>query len=291
MLTLTFLGVGNAFAKRSFQSNVLLEAWSASPDRQDEPDNTLLVDCGTTAPQALHQLRERPGFGYLDHAAAVNYRKLRHILITHQHGDHTGGLEELALMNTFAHADAGTGFRPQLISAPEILADLWEHSLKGGLGVLHGRAAKLEDYFVPRPVRPEAAGAGRFPWTDRYELQPFWTDHVCIAEKYDWPSLGLLFCDVVSGASVFFSGDTGFDFDAYAEMMTRARLCFHEVNLADEELAVHSSLRQLRTLPAEIKKKTFLYHYGDDWDSGPYDAVGDEFAGFARPFHRYVLFD
>ena len=32
MLTMTFLGVGSAFAKRNFQSNVLVEAWETGPD-------------------------------------------------------------------------------------------------------------------------------------------------------------------------------------------------------------------------------------------------------------------
>ena len=291
MLTLTFLGVGNAFAKRNFQSNALLEAWSAGPEQQRQPDTTLLIDFGTTGPQALHQLKDVSGFAYLNRQGTVDYPKIGHIFITHQHGDHIGGLEELALMNTFTYTNAGRGFRPQLISSPEILENLWEWSLKGGLGALNGRQAKLEDYFVPRPVQLDAAGADRFVWEGRYELMPFKTDHIRLGRKYDWPSLGLFIRDSASGAAVFFSGDTGFDAEAYGDMMTQAKLCFHEVHLGEEDLPVHASLRQMRTLPAEIKKKTFLYHFGDDWDSDAFEVVGREFAGFARPFERYVLFD
>lgn len=291
MLTLTFLGVGNAFAKRNFQSNALLETWSAAPDQQGEPDDTLLIDFGATGPQALYQLKDRPGFGYLDHAGAINYPKIRHVFITHQHGDHIAGLEELALMNTFMYAEGGAAFRPQLISSSEILANLWEHSLRGGLGTLNGRSTGLEDYFVIRSLDLKCAERNRFRLADRYELQSFKTDHIRIQEKYDWPSLGFLFHDADSGASTFFSGDTTFDFESYAEMMTAARICFHEVHLGNEELPVHSSLERMRTLPAEIKRKTFLYHYEDDWDSGAYGVVAREFAGFARPFERYVLFD
>ena len=57
MLTMTFLGVGGAFAKRNFQSNALIEAWSEGPDRQSRPDDTMLLDFGITGPMALHQLR------------------------------------------------------------------------------------------------------------------------------------------------------------------------------------------------------------------------------------------
>ncbi len=290
MLTLTFLGVGNAFAKRNFQSNALVEAWQGEPERQKAPDHTLLIDFGTTGPQALHRLKGVPGFEYLNRHGTVDYPRIGHVFITHQHGDHIGGLEELALLNTFACAEAGGGFRPQLISSPEILEDLWEHSLKGGLGVLQGRQTRLEDYFVPCPVRPGVAEAGRCPWGGRYELKLFETDHVRLGVKYDWPSLGLVIREAASDASVFFSGDTGFDFEAYGGLMAQADVCFHEVHLGEEELAVHSSLRQLRTLPDAIKRKTYLYHYGDDWDSGPFEVVEREFAGFARPFHRYGLF-
>jgi len=291
MLTLTFLGVGNAFAKRNLQSNALVESWSAAPDQQREPDHTLLIDFGTTGPQALHRLKDIAGFDYLNRDGTADTTKIGHVFITHQHGDHIGGLEELILMNTFTYATDGAGFRPQLTSAPVILERLWECSLKGGLEVVNGREAKLEDYFILRPAGVGTGDTARVAWGGRYEIEPFKTDHVRLKAKYDWPSLGLLIRDTVSGRSVFFSGDTGFDFDAYGNMMGEAELVFHEVHLGDEELPVHSSLRQMRTLPAEIKRKTHLYHYGDDWDSGTYDVVEREFAGFARPFHRYVLFD
>jgi len=45
------------------------------------------------------------------------------------------------------------------------------------------------------------------------------------------------------------------------------------------------------TLPPEIRKKTYLYHYGDDWDAGPFDDVNEKFAGFAQPQIRYRLFE
>lgn len=291
MLTLTFLGVGNAFAKRNFQSNALLEAWSQSPDRQGEPDDTLLIDLGGTGPLALHQLKDLPGFAYLAHRGVVLYPKIRNVFITHLHADHVGGLEELALMNTFACVEGGAAFRPRLVSTAEILADLWEHSLKGGLGVLQRRRARIEDYFVVTPVNLDPGQSPGFLWTDRYALHPFPTDHLRLAAKYDWPSLGVVVRDTGSGDTAFYSGDTRFDFDAYGEQLQRAKLCFHEVSLSEEEFEVHSTLSQLRSLPAELKAKTYLYHYADDWDSGGYDWVDREFAGFARPFQRYVVFD
>ena len=58
----------------------------------------------------------------------------------------------------------------------------------------------------------------------------------------------------------------------------------------DQPDPVHALLSELRTLPSDIRKKTVLYHYADDWDSGRYDFVDKEFLGFAVPQTRYVLF-
>jgi hypothetical protein len=45
MLTLTFLGVGSAFAKRNYNSNCLFEYWEKPGTRSRQtPDDTLLID-------------------------------------------------------------------------------------------------------------------------------------------------------------------------------------------------------------------------------------------------------
>ena len=74
-------------------------------------------------------------------------------------------------------------------------------------------------------------------------------------------------------------------------MMAAATLCFHDVQLLDQPNAIHATISEVRTLPDEIKKRTHLYHYGDNWDAGPFDFVNQEFAGFAPPQERIRLFD
>ena len=74
-------------------------------------------------------------------------------------------------------------------------------------------------------------------------------------------------------------------------MMEKARICFHDVQLFHEPKPVHALIGDLRTLPEPIRRKTWLYHYGDDWDSGPFDDVHRDFAGFAQPAIRYRVLD
>jgi ribonuclease BN (tRNA processing enzyme) len=293
VLTLTFLGVGAAFAKKNFNSNALIEAWSSGPDGQDAPDDTLLVDFGTTGPLALHHLRQKPGFSYLDDHGRINYPAIKRIFVSHLHSDHIGGLEELAAMNIHIFSDPKRGacVKPTLYGSPEVLLALWDHSLRGGLGVLAGREARLEDYF--NVVMMQSAGQAmpdRFRMRDRYEFSIVPTDHVRVSEKRDWPSFGLVIRDRQSSDTVFYSGDTRFDPKGLGEIMESAKIIFHEVLLLDIEDAVHATLSELRTLPEPVRKKMTLFHYDDMWDDASYNHVDREFAGFAQPQQRYTLF-
>jgi hypothetical protein len=155
---------------------------------------------------------------------------------------------------------------------------------------MNGRSARLEDYFEPVTLIPTDPRGNGVPLTDRYRLEAVPTRHVTLETGDDWPSVGVRLLDTLSDRSVFFTGDTQFDFDGYGQWMAQADLCFHDVQLAGTRDSVHALLSELRTLPEPIRRKTVLYHFGDDWDSEAYAFVPHEFAGFAVPQQRYELF-
>ena len=314
MLTLTFLGVGSAFAKRNLHSNALVEAWSGGAEKEHanvldrtadptpSPHDTLLIDFGATGPTALYKLKSRDGFAYLDRDGMIDYPAIRRVFVTHLHADHIGGLEELALMNKYMFADgvSGEGHKAELITTPELAEALWEHSLKGGLGALPGKPAVLGDFFSVHTIHlPGHGKPDRFTMCGRYEITLFRTHHIQLKEKYDWPSCGLLMTDRLSGETVAYSGDTRFDPAMFDEIMAGAKIIVHDVQLEDPHVGpvsnrsdpIHAPLSLMRTLSGDIRRKIVLYHYGDAWDSGAHDDVHRDFAGSAQPMRRYVLFE
>lgn len=224
-LRLQMLGTGGAFAKKYYNNNALLYA----------DDFTLLIDCGITAPMALHAIGKP-----VDDIDAV--------LITHIHGDHVGGLEELAFRRKF-----GSAHKPILYIAENLVEPMWENTLKGGLSQ-DGVIDSLNDVFdvhlltegQPAQLAPELT------------VELIRTPHIPGKPSYS----------LYMNEEIFYSADKTFQ-PELLEKLVRERGCrriLHEVQLTGPG-EVHTTLQELLTLPPEIQRQILLMHYGDEMES------------------------
>jgi mRNA degradation ribonuclease J1/J2 len=261
-LSLFFLGVGSAFSKRHYQNNLLII----------KGDDHLLVDCGTKTPQALFEL----GRSVAD---------IRTLLITHSHADHIGGLEEVMLIGRYV-----TRRKPSIVINPTYQNLLWDMSLRGGSAYNEEHGGNILTFGdMWNIIRPRWLGS--YP-RETHEvdvgsinLKIFRTMH--IPEQPDSWQSSFWSCGLIIDDRVMFTSDTRFDpeliesFSAGFDFET----IFHDCQFFTG--GVHAGLDELAALPPEIKAKTLLMHYGDNWEDqvGKVDEYG--FAGLAKQWHFY----
>lgn len=229
------VGVGDAFTARYWNACLLVE----------HDGTRLLVDAPPALARALASLGDRGG-------PVVGLDDIDHVLITHLHGDHMGGLEQLLFWRRFV-----TGRRCALHAIPEVLAGLWDARLRGGMDtLLDGDGARhplrLEDYADVRPLPPagEDARIGALTLAWRPTVHHIPTSALRIS----------------LGRSVFgYSADTSFDPSLIA-WFGGADLFLHETNLG-----VHTPLSRLAALDASTRARMRLIHYPDalDVDAAP----------------------
>lgn len=249
-MKLTFLGSGSAFTTGdNFHSNMLLES---------ENGKRLLIDCGSDARHSLAKI----GLGFADIDA---------VYISHLHADHSGGLEWLAFTTKFAHGAA----KPKLLIHETMVKPIWENQLKAGLQPLGEVAGSLATFFEVHAL------IKTFEWEGvRFELVP--TKHIQDTTKWI-NTFGLSF--QFNDKEYFITTDTQFYPDHFADHYDSAELIFHDCDTSAMPTEVHASYTQLKSLPAHLKRKMWLYHYSPGFLP---DAVHDGFKGFVA---RGQVFD
>ncbi len=235
-MEITPIGVGDAFAKTLFQTNFLVTPGDGEP---------FLVDCGHTCSRALQALGRE-------------LRSVPRVVLSHLHGDHIGGLEELGFLGYFAWER-----RPELYVPEGLVPWLWPHALEAGMGQrLRARGggffeAGLETYFALTPL------PGREPFSlGSVRITPFPTPHVP-----GRPSWGFRLDDRATGGSVLLTCDTRFharNLEVYGRGVDAV---FHDCQLASNGAHIHACLDELLTLPEAWQERVLLVHYGDDWQA------------------------
>ncbi len=230
-LSIRVVGVGDAFTARYYNTCLLVEADGVR----------LLLDAPPALARALRDLGDRGG-------ETVGLDDIDHVLITHLHCDHMGGLEQLLFWRRFV-----TRRRCAVYAIPAVLAGLWDERLRGGMRDLLGvdgerRALSLDDYCDVRPL-PATPG-------ELMALGPLtvaWRPTV-----HHIPTSALRVS--LGGRSFGYSADTAFDPSLIA-WLAEGDLVVHETNLG-----VHTPIEKLAGLDASVRARMKLIHYTDGFD-------------------------
>jgi ribonuclease BN (tRNA processing enzyme) len=261
-LDLTFIGTGSAFSKKLFQNNLLVV----------KGDGHLLVDCGSRTPEALSRL-------------GLSVGQIRNYLITHTHADHIGGLEEVMLVGRFALKRKSV-----MVATDKLAKALWSMSLRGGASFNEekdGKYLEFEDFWDR--IRPKALrGEDRElceAVVDGIEVRLFRTKHIPDTSP-DWASSFLSY-GVIIDRRILFTSDTRYDPEMIEELEAEYRFeaIFHDCQLFKG--GVHASLDEIARLPAAIRAKTCLMHYGDKIGEALPRIEKLGFAGIAEQWKTY----
>lgn len=222
-LRIQMLGTGGAFAKKYFNNNALLYTHH----------QTLLIDCGVTAPISLYQLGK-------------TWADINAVLITHIHADHVGGLEEFAFQMKYVYQR-----KPILYIAEDLVQPLWEQTLKGGLG--QDGIERIEDAFEVRVLREGQVTS----IDDSLQVEIIRTPHIEGKKSY---SLYL-------NGEFFYSADMKFQPELLKKLISErgCRKIYHEVQLTGEGF-VHTTLDELLSLSPATRSLISLMHYGDEME-------------------------
>jgi ribonuclease BN (tRNA processing enzyme) len=282
-MKIIFAGCGSAFTTEEYyQSNAIV---------QSDSGKRLLIDCGSDIRFSLGKL-------------GLDARNIDAVYVSHLHADHIGGMEYLAFVRYFTKKPSDP--RPMLFCVPELMKELWENSLRGGLESLEEKVMNITDYFECHPVPINSS----FIW-EGVLFTPVQTVHIMsgfkithsyglmiqqckhrdginvgiieqsdIAHVADFPISAAYKADCKAfGPRVFFTTDTQFCPNQITKFYQSASTIFHDCETAPYFSKVHAHYNDLKTLPPEIKKKMWLYHYQPN---PPQDPKADGFLGFVK---------
>jgi ribonuclease BN (tRNA processing enzyme) len=220
------LGVGDAFSERHSPASLLLVCDGFH----------LAIDCPCRYRAVLAAASRR-------WQRPLPLAEIDDFVITHVHGDHMDGLEDVGFYKHFVESR-----RIRLITSPEVRDVIWDRRLAASMGSLWDgtgfQQKTFVDYFDYLPLS----------WTSEVQVGPL---QVRIRRTiHHVPTAALV---ITAGTrSVGYSSDTAFD-PGLIEFLAPADLIIHETGLGP----AHTSYADLAGLPADLRARMRLIHYPD----------------------------
>lgn len=266
-MKITAIGTGNAFSHMNYNQCFLLE----------EDGRRMLFDYGYQIPTALYN-------------SNIDVNSIDDVYISHAHADHCGGLESLAFMRYdwikrpqhFSERDKPA---PRLIANKQLLIDLWDKTLKGGLENMEGFPSELATFFEPVAIEPNKD----FIWQG-WHCQLIQQIHIMTGSMIS-NTFGLLMSKP-GRKTVYFTADSQHCSPKQMEIFyKKADIIFQDceclgVDTSKKEFifgsGVHANYAQLAgyssansvKLSDDIKYKMYLSHYQDFVITG-FDFLGN----------------
>jgi len=243
------IGCGNAFSSESFNQSFVVE----------EDGRRMLIDCGMQTPQALVTARYKP-------------EDIHDIYVSHLHSDHVGGLEYFAFSryDWSRHPRSWTegSYAPRLFGNVQLLRDLWDKTLRGGLESMEGFVSSLQTFFEPVPIEPNK----RFRWQG-WTVDLIQQIHI-MSGSVIMPAYGILFSREGRKAVYFVTDSQHCSPRQIEEYYKRADIIFQDCECAgvdmrfEEGAKTYRKNRALRSWPTDEMKARDLLAQGiepEDW--------------------------
>jgi len=267
-MKITFLGSGGAFTdfRENYHNNALVET----------SEGPVLIDCGGTAVQSMKEL-------------TVPVWDLVGVFITHLHGDHMGGLEQLLWERYYTGPLGGPGFMSTPVYAAPVIHAGLRRSLHECVDEYcdHNGMNKKGGYYVLVDTCKVAPQSFPIEIGDTlFQLIP--TPHV-EGDGVSKAAFGVLIGKPCGDKAVwaYWTGDTLFRPDLM-EIAPLAQVIFHDCTFSPYyDGTVHTHYSQLLTLPDEVRARIILMHHTQVPDD--IDVVADGFQGAADRHSVYTF--
>lgn len=259
-LNLIMLGTGGAFTRYgdNYHNNALVET----------SKGWVMIDCGGTAVQSMIELGLRPW-------------DIKAVFVTHIHGDHVNGIEQLAY-ERFYTGPKGPGWLKTL------LVTTWD--------VYPGLRSMIEP-GVREVTTPKGASGNGFDVLFDVMVGEFdelvvgdvifkfhRTPHI-VGPGVDKPSYGV---SIQKGnARLYYTSDSTFR-PSIGDLPFARDVILHDCTMSPVFPAtVHTHYEELCTLPADVRERIFLMHYGKI--PAGVDVAKDGFMGALRRHEKVTI--